>query len=95
MAQKTTLEDALGGDEDTPDESATPPARKKPDAGKKPVKLTLEFTPEMHTRLKTFALLRADNASLVSLMRAAAVVMERDTRFGNAVIKEAKLQSRR
>jgi hypothetical protein len=96
MANRTTLSDALSDDEDVqPEDEASEQASEKVAKGIPPVKLTLEFERDLHTKLKTFALLKADGASLASLMRAAAVLLERDTRFGNAVIKEAKKQKGR
>ncbi|HVW41009.1 MAG TPA: DUF2274 domain-containing protein [Amycolatopsis sp.] len=103
MAKSVSLDEALRNDEDQQQPTVAdvvPDARGKKGAKAvddivKPVKLTIELEPELHRRLKRFALLDAEDASLASLVRAAVVVMGENERFAKAVIREAANQRRR
>lgn len=87
MARRTSLEDALGDDE----AGSPAPVRQLRRASEpaEPIKLTIELDPELHKKLKTFALLKADDASLADVIRAAIVVLDEHATYAKAVVKEA------
>lgn len=99
MARRTTLEEALESDEEAATSSGThKPAVRTAKAKEpaRPIKLTIELDQELHMRLKSFALLKAGDASLANIVRAAINVMDENQRFAKAVIDEAtRLKTRK
>lgn len=103
MARSISLDEALEGDGDQ--EASTSKtdkrsvravtkgkgARRRPT---NPVKLTIELDPEQHRKLKTFALLKAEDASLAEIIRAAINVLEDHPRLAKAVVEEAARMKR-
>jgi hypothetical protein len=87
MAKKISLEDALGPDEDTSPATSAPGASIHPisdgrrgaktsrKTGSTTTRLTIDFDVELHRALKSFALLKADDASLAAIVRAAIAVL--------------------
>lgn len=87
MATRTTLGDALAGDEEAANKPHTVKVAGKADEGKV-IKLTIELAPALHRTLKSFALLKADDASLADVVRAAISVLDKNPKLAKAVIDE-------
>jgi hypothetical protein len=95
MAQRTTLAEALGHDEDAPKPRTRAPkvGAKAPAARRrrsKPVRLTIDFDPELHRALKSWALNEADNASIADVVRAMIAVLT--TKAGPSEARELAKQ---
>lgn len=88
MATKTSLSAILGEDEER-DSSPTKSTQARSRKASEPIKLTIELDPELHKRLKTFALLKADDAALADVIRAAIVMLDEHTTYAKAVAREA------
>lgn len=54
------------------------------------VKLTIELEPATHRKLKTFALLKADDASLADVVRACITAVDKDETVAAAVTEEVE-----
>ena len=102
MARGISLDEALAGDGDqeTSKTDKRPALRtvSKSKGGRRrptnPVKLTIELDPEQHRKLKTFALLKAEDVSLAEVIRAAINVLDEHPRLAKAVIDEAARMKR-
>lgn len=95
MAKNVRLEDLMGDDEPAKSTSRRLEAVDT-EADESLVKLTIELPASLHRTLKSFALMKADDASLAEIIRAAVSVMDANERVGKAVAKEAaKLKSQR
>lgn len=107
MARGISLDEALADDSDNAGTSTAKPAERpalrtvsvpRNKGGRRrptnPVKLTIELDPEQHRKLKTFALLQAEDASLAEVIRAAINVLDAHPRLAKAVIDEAAKMKR-
>lgn len=106
MARGISLDEALASDGEQ--ETSTSKTDKRPalrtvaasksKGGRRrpvnPVKLTIELDPEQHRKLKTFALLKAEDVSLAEVIRAAINVLDEHPRLAKAVVDEAARMKR-
>lgn len=102
MANKVKLGEAMAGDEEENPAAKDQPAAQRFSSSapvkEKPVKLTIEITPDLHRRLKSFALLQAEDATIADIVRATIHLCDSDEPFAKKVAKEAariKAQRRR